>query len=1303
MRFTLRSLLSDTPVFARLKIFVVLLIVLIVALFLGNEAYRWYLANNWESMHRNREEAVATEFQASFLAYQTESRTAIEKVFGNETLSNVLASGDSASRRSIFEILTATAPTDFSVELYDRQKGLVAWSGIRGTSVDTLLFRDSPASAVVQGPIYSYLIVVIPIHPRPDAKWYGVGKRLFDVNFPISSRFISNEIFASTFPSHIGSDIDFDFSSSAVPRSDEKVMTVALPSIDNKSIGFAYLSRPTLASSQEEIEAGFQRVIGLIVTLLLAILMWIAVALIGRVRRPIAKIAMFTIALWSFRFLLVWMNIPRVLVSASVFDSTAFASSFGFGIVRSVGDLFISSVLLLVNVGFVSSVISRHVHLPVVREGSIAFARTAWRVVVVLALAFLVCEFLRGFSTTVHSAVFDSTLIYNDPTFLFPSAELSLMLLSLGFIGAAVVIASLTIVRSALRIVSTLFSGSSRAFQYLLLFGSFAGVSVMFGAAQANPLMGQVPRLIIILCLAMAGVVFHRRPDSDFILSSWIPIPVIVVLGVGLLVPQLDTKVHELDRSHVELLTAELTHPSDTWTSVVVNQALDQLSDEAAASALMANKPEEIEKLAFTQWAKSILGREGNTCSVRFMDRGGKVVSDFHIGMTPHPGQEENVEIAPTKRHVDTEELGGKNGARWTRGYTPVMTAAGELVGGVWIEISTGKRSFLRGETPQLLTHYTREHFEAHYRKLEVSEYDNNILAASTNETFPLGRAIPPGVRESERSLWLQEAIDGRQFETYYVRDQSSGMSGSWIALSLEELDVRWHLYSYIRYGVFYLLLVGIVSLLIFGLRLLRQRRAVLTFRTKLMLAFVAVSVIPILVLAYYNREYAVEQASASALRRIQEQTSLVAAQLLRDGHVNVPASLSQLSDEQCAAVADQLDADFNVYYGNALRATSKPEVFTAELLDERLSALAYMNIYLEDRNFFSEQQSIGTLPYIVGYRPITSDNGSVIGVVSMPTLFRQSEIDEELTKRNVFLFGAYAIVLILALVVGTLFTKQFASPILLLKTMTDRVAAGDLGAQVTTSRKDEIGELERAFNAMTRNLKRSQEEMVRVQRELAWQEMARQVAHEIKNPLTPMKLSIQHLRRAYEDGVKDFGTVLRQVSTTVLGQIDALSRIASEFSQYARMPERSLTRCSVHAVVREACDLFRQHRHITLVSELAAPHDLIDADHDELVRVFINIIRNAVQAMEEKGTITITTAAAGNLLEVRIGDTGPGIPEEIQDRLFTPNFSTKTDGMGLGLTIVRKTISDLHGSVAIESVPRRGTTVVIQLPLVKA
>jgi nitrogen fixation/metabolism regulation signal transduction histidine kinase len=397
--------------------------------------------------------------------------------------------------------------------------------------------------------------------------------------------------------------------------------------------------------------------------------------------------------------------------------------------------------------------------------------------------------------------------------------------------------------------------------------------------------------------------------------------------------------------------------------------------------------------------------------------------------------------------------------------------------------------------------------------------------------------------------------------------------------------------------------------------------------------------------------------------------------------------------------LAATMGLDFNYYVGNSLALSSRRELYDAGILDRRLSGSAYAGIFLRGERFHVERENIGSYRYAVGYKPLIAADGGIEGIIAVPALYRQEEIDEEVARTNALLFGMYAIIVLVVTVIATTLAHRIAAPIHSLTEATKHVSYGDLDIKVRANADGEIGELIRSFEAMTRDLKRNRENLVQYERELAWKEMAKQVAHEIKNPLTPMKLALQHLQQTYRDKVENFSEVFEEVSQMIIRQVDALSRIASEFSHFARMPMAHLERCDVNEVLLEAARLFDQDEHVKLEHQLDRSLPPVVADREELRRAFINIIRNGIQATVGKGRILLSTALKGAAVEIRIQDFGTGIPEEIKHKLFQPNFSTKTDGMGLGLAIVKKTIDDLNGTIEIESEINKGTTVIIRIP----
>jgi len=1290
----LYHLVRNTTVRKIIVSLIAFLFLLLLVTYIAEYIVAGYIGAHEQEILTEECSTIQTDIRQTFDAYQQETLQRLHALANDGKLQHVLVDQNENNASEIFEMLHDRKSGDISLEVYDAKKTLIGWNGTEGSTLADSLFGERERSCILQGPIYSYFVIVIPLVENHQAIGYLAGKRLFDVNYPINNRFITNSAFTSTFLNRVPYAMTFDFSNDAPQSSDSTVMSVPFQDIAGHVMGFGYVSNPTIPVKIEESKEEYRTVERSLEATISACLLIIMIVFAGQISSLFRKGILLTAGLWIFRYFLVAIDFPSAVVHSDLFDPKYFASPFGFGLASSLGEMLLTAAILCLNV---IVLVQWYTHLPRWendQEHVLSIGEKILRIVWIAIIITIILFMLRGFVALVNSAVVDSSLPYNDPTTILPSIPLASMLITLLLASFSLVLASIVLLIHVLKLLRSILRFSSMGI-YFCLCCILIFASMLFGMMESVPLLGQIPRL----CCILIGYGF-----AIFMIRKWQPkrltiniVVMIVVVSIGLLIPLLDNKLHDLDRNRVELLAQDIIRPEDNWLAFLLNQSLDELSGIVASRLLESGDPQDIEKMAFTGWAKSMLSREGNNCSVTYVNRNGEIVSDFHIGIPPHRMAEHAVGISTNGRviHRGVKTQNGEN-VQWYTGYSPIHNADSSTIGGVWVEISGGRNGFLRGEQSTILRN-SSDNDQNQFRPMTYSEYFQGKLISSTDDRFPLDRPLPADLDRS--GTWINETIEGKDYDSYYFRDPNGGGT-SWFSVSLESLGVQWHFNTFLRYIIFYFFFTGI-GLAVYGIvRFARGRNVHSTVRMKLLLAFVVVSLIPVVILAYYNRQYAREQIDVLTNRQLSDQTSVIVAEIQHTLGLNIPIALEQLTDEQCAGIANDVNTNFNVYFRHELQASSKPEIFSAELLDTRLGAEACMNLFFKKKSFYSEYQSIGLFRYVVGYRPIVAQNGTVIGAIAVPTLFRQTDIDEELTRRNVFLYGTYAFAFFLAMIVGTIFANQISRPIRRLREATKRLSRGEMTAELHSGKSDELGQLESAFKEMVSDLRQSQEQIVKNERELAWKEMAKQVAHEIKNPLTPMKLSMQHLRQAYQDQVKDFSAILQQVSTTILDQIETLSRIASEFSNFARMPERNLQVCNVHAILEETKQLFQQVPGITFVMRIDAAESVVRADHEELRRAFINIIRNALQAMNDRGTVIIQTHNDNDRIVIDIIDDGPGIPKEIQARLFEPAFSTKTDGTGLGLAIVKQTVKDLNGEISLVSEIGKGTTVTMILPI---
>ncbi len=292
---------------------------------------------------------------------------------------------------------------------------------------------------------------------------------------------------------------------------------------------------------------------------------------------------------------------------------------------------------------------------------------------------------------------------------------------------------------------------------------------------------------------------------------------------------------------------------------------------------------------------------------------------------------------------------------------------------------------------------------------------------------------------------------------------------------------------------------------------------------------------------------------------------------------------------------------------------------------------------------------------------------------------------------------------ILVAVLASLWFAARVTRPVVSLASAARRVAAGDLGAKVEVESRDELGELAAAFNRMTEDLAQQKDRTVQAERVAAWRELARRLAHELKNPLFPLQVTVENLMRAKQKSPEMFEEVFHEGTATLLAEIDNLKTIIGRFSEFSKMPQPQRQPTQVNDVVRSVLRVFhaqlQEKNQIAVQTALAETLPEISADPDLLHRALQNLVLNAIDAMPQGGELAIRTAALGDGIELAVSDTGSGLTPEECERLFTPYYTTKQHGTGLGLAIVQSVVSDHGGKVSVESTKEKGTTFRIELP----
>ncbi|MBN2274281.1 MAG: GHKL domain-containing protein [Bacteroidales bacterium] len=400
---------------------------------------------------------------------------------------------------------------------------------------------------------------------------------------------------------------------------------------------------------------------------------------------------------------------------------------------------------------------------------------------------------------------------------------------------------------------------------------------------------------------------------------------------------------------------------------------------------------------------------------------------------------------------------------------------------------------------------------------------------------------------------------------------------------------------------------------------------------------------------------------------------------------------------------SDVFYTDINLYdpAGNLL-ATSRAEIFEKGLQGEKMNSVAYRKMTVEKQAEFVNHESIGNLSYLSAYVPYLNAENKLVAYLNLPYFTKQDVLNKDISTLTVAIINVYVLLILMTIAVAVFISEQITRPLRLIQQKFSEIKLGRQYVEISYRGKDEIGNLVAEYNRMVGELKRSMEMLARSERESAWREMAKQIAHEIKNPLTPMKLSIQQLQRTWQDKTEDFDRHLERITRTLIEQINDLSKIASEFSNFAKMPRAVTERVNLTERLRSTLDLFSNTENVDFSLSCSDENICVMADKEQISRVFINLIKNAIQAIPDKkqGIIKLNLEKTDRKAVFSISDNGRGIPDELMDKMFTPNFTTKSSGMGMGLAIVKNIVETCKGNISFHTDIKQGTTFTVEIPL---
>jgi signal transduction histidine kinase len=724
---------------------------------------------------------------------------------------------------------------------------------------------------------------------------------------------------------------------------------------------------------------------------------------------------------------------------------------------------------------------------------------------------------------------------------------------------------------------------------------------------------------------------------------------------------------------------------------------------------------------AFRVWERTLLERQRLTSSVELHDAAGSLVSRFALKL-PHYGE-------PQVYYEGTcqWELFGEVSAFFAEQRrllhagkdVCVDTPSGpRLVGSVAIHVMLdySNLSFISAQSPYvaLLRSQEAEPTEPGPREsIEFAVYgwSRRPLYVSGRQSWPLTEQTFARIFASRDPFWTRVSVDGVAHEVYFLNDRFGIYAlGFPTTSSFEHLNSLAELVVLSATTFLLLLAAGLVYGRIAartptsGRALLRDVRA--SFYRKLFIAFVAAAVMPVLALALVTRAY-IATLMQTDLEMEAARTAASASRVVEDvGFFAIsPTTVSGVVDDDIVVWLSRVIAqDVNIFEGAGVVASSERSLFEYGLLPRSTQGDVYRAIVLEGRPSFVARETVGATEYLVAAAPVRVQNRPAI--LTVPLTLRQQQIEEQIDALDRRVLLAAVLFIILGAIIGYSLAERIADPVNRLMRATGRIARGDLDVRVLATSSDEFRRLVEAFNRMAADLQRQRAELERTNRLAAWADMARQVAHDIKNPLTPIQLNAEHLRRVHQDRGGPLGRTLDECVNNILLQVRLLRQIASEFSSFASSPTARPVPSSLHELISEVLQPYR----VGLEDRVRVEQDVDESlppvmiDKPILARALTNVIENALHAMPAGGTLRVRGRALDDKrVELTLTDTGVGMDRAALDRIFEPYFSTRAIGTGLGLTIAKRNVELNGGTIAVESVRGQGTTVRMILPTVPA
>jgi two-component system nitrogen regulation sensor histidine kinase NtrY len=1023
----------------------------------------------------------------------------------------------------------------------------------------------------------------------------------------------------------------------------------------------------------------------LIILALLISITWVQFITIGVTRRYsfFHGLLLSLVLVIGLRALSYMYGLPFNIDELPLFSPQLYASNSFF---RSLGDVLLNAICFLWIVVFMT----RYVTVSGIRK--INLSAVVKYILSVLAIVLMIF-YCFGFINIISSLVLDSKISFDVSRFdsVTPYTILGLFTICIITITSCLVIYLFNIVLLS-------FIGN-KWIRYLLV----ALIGAIILIVSEKNLTGQYSYILLIwLIFFLFALDVRSLTKIKDILS-----PLMIFWGVficafcmGVLQHFNHTKELETRKTFAELATDQ----RDKVTEYLFRNVAQSIAKDRTLKTFLRTPYPELRRMVNERFDALYMGGQLNKYQSKVLLFNASGVSLYNND-TIHFNtiQQQTVKAEPTEDSTLFFKEYAQDGHYYLARIPVLGDSNTNLLGFVFIDLAI-KESGGESVYPELLQ-------PAFVRGIENTNYgygiyiNNKLITQTNNYSFPI-YLKDKNKRTYSYNHW------GDYSELWYNADQSKTVVVAYYHKTwLESMT----LFSYL-FGIQMIILIIIVfqrSLLSYFTRRNAKTKFInFTLRRRIHFSMLAIVLVSFLIIGAVTIAFFTYQYKQSSRNKLQAVTQVVERSIINylraQGALADAKTFNQATNTAefkyfIASLGNNQKVDINLFGASGvLSVASQETIYDKGLLARVMRPEAYFRLYRKGLSIATQDEKIGSLSYLSSYVPLHDEANNTLGYINIPFFSSEKELNVQISNILVTLINLYAFIFLISSFATVFITRWMTRTfnVVIKRFEKLNLSANEL---IDWPYDDEIGLLVGEYNKMVKKVEDNAALLAQSEREVAWREMAKQVAHEIKNPLTPMKLNIQYLQQALKAKHPNVEELASKVSESIIEQIDNLSYIASEFSNFAKMPEAKPEEIDLNELLERAVELYLSEKAVKVSFSKCPDKLIVYADRNQLLRVFTNLLENAIQAVpqDRQGTVKVSLAMEDNEGLISFKDNGRGISKDVIERIFEPYFTTKTSGTGLGLAMTKKMIEFWKGTIWFETEEGIGTTFFIKLPLI--